>query len=117
MVVVGVSAAFAPFATRLLEVLEKMKLRCHCGYVFYDNTDRISWKSYLVSDIMLDDALDKGDGDLVSARKLFSPPRPVFECESCGRLWIFDGRDLPWRSYTPETQNDDETSDQADVAL
>ncbi|MEK7953476.1 hypothetical protein [Luteolibacter soli] len=76
-----------------------MKFACACGNLIPDQTDYLSYAAHLIADQDLYDATamsERGSSDWWP-----SLTRKLYQCDSCGRLWIEDrGREL--RAFVPE---------------
>jgi hypothetical protein len=79
-----------------------MKFACSCGHVISDGTDYLRYKAYLISDQDIYDALemsDRGSGDWWPTLT-----RTMYDCEKCGRVWIYDHAGL-LQSFLPESRS------------
>ena len=96
-----------------------MKITCHCGALIIDQTDELPHKGHLIPDqecFATYDAIDDhvidpvADGRLGreaayrEARKIIrQPTRLMYQCRSCGRLYIDDPkREL--HCFVPESE-------------
>ncbi len=76
-----------------------MKFACTCGNVIPDQRDYLPYAAHLIADQDICDATemsDRGSGDWWP-----SLTRKLYQCNSCGRLWIED-HERELRSFTPE---------------
>ena len=76
-----------------------MKFACACGSVIRDQTDYLPYKGYRISDQDIYDAADISDQG--SADWWPNLTRSMYQCHSCGRLWIDDHND-ELKSFMPE---------------
>lgn len=100
-----------------------MKIACHCGSTIYDGTDGIPNKARFTSDqgwCAKWDELDEHvivavaagqvtvDAAAMKVRDIFwgSGFRSIWQCESCGRLYL-DGRDGTLQCFVPSTPETD----------
>lgn len=101
-----------------------MKIGCACGETILDSTDYLPQKGHLIPDQKWDKIFDAVDEEVIaplsagkitieeaymkSRHLIFEDSRLMWQCASCGRLYIDDlNREL--QCYVPET---DETSKQ-----
>lgn len=78
-----------------------MKFRCSCDAMILDQTDYLPSKAHLIADQDVFDALDASRAG--SDQWFLSLCRRLYECASCGRLWIENSsREL--RSFTPDSR-------------
>ena len=76
-----------------------MKFACTCGHVIRDQTDYLPYAGYLIADQDVYDATemsDRGSGDWWPTLT-----RSMYQCDSCGRLWI-DDHNRQLKSFMPE---------------
>lgn len=99
-----------------------MKIGCHCGAVIRDQTDNIPYKSHLTPDqgwTAMWDALESLFAVVATGRltpeaastracQIFreAGSRLMWQCESCGRLYI-DGRGGDLQCFVPSTSKTD----------
>ena len=77
-----------------------MKFACACGEIIRDQTDYLSYAAYLIADQDIYDATemsDRGSGDWWP-----SLTRKMYQCSSCGRLWIEDHEGRALKCFVPE---------------
>jgi hypothetical protein len=71
-----------------------MKITCKCGHLITDATDRLSHKAHLIA--------DEDKFDFLHDSSIFSRiTRRMYQCDACGRLWIYDRRNS-LKSFMPE---------------
>lgn len=94
-----------------------MKIRCHCGASIVDQTDDLPHKGHLIPDQEWFAAYDAIDDEVIDpvaegrlgkkaayqmARRIISrSARLMWECRTCGRLFI-DDRQGQLRCFVPE---------------
>ena len=71
-----------------------MKIRCDCGALLPDSTDRVPYKAYVLPDQDWEDVTGPGSGALRRAAVLY-------QCGECGRL-LFSGTDGRVHHFAPE---------------
>ena len=98
-----------------------MKISCRCGAVLVDGTDDLPHKAHLIPDQDWTRTLDALDATIeraaqaridantacMQARKdLTEPRRILWQCRTCGRLYI-EGRDRQLHGFAPESASVD----------
>jgi hypothetical protein len=76
-----------------------MKLACNCGHVFTDQTDYLPYAAHLLADQDFPDAAAMSRAGSDNWHHLLT--RKIYQCNSCGRLWIED-HERTWKSFVPE---------------
>ena len=74
-----------------------MLLSCTCGHVIRDWTDNLPWIGYLIAAQDIEQIYEQTDG---TDERL--PTRLMYQCVSCGRLWIEDQSRKKLISFVPE---------------
>lgn len=93
-----------------------MKIRCQCGFVILDGTDELPQKAHLLPDQEWLTAFDRLEGIVTAVARgelgaelacqrvtevVCTPARLMWQCRSCGRLYV-DGHDRQLHCFTPE---------------
>ena len=93
-----------------------MKIGCLCGDIITDQTDALPWMGHIIPDQewfpvfdAIDRIIDETKSGLLEVeaaymqlrRVLGDASKPVYQCGSCGRIFIFEPRD-PANIYKPE---------------
>lgn len=88
-----------------------MKITCTCGAMIHDGTDGLPHKGHVIADRdwtpfwdAVDAALEAGAPVEAASMRLrnAAKSRRVWECTSCGRLWLESGTTL--LCYTPDNR-------------
>ena len=92
-----------------------MWIRCKCGNIIHDNTDRIPYKGYIISDNEYFKMLDLADEMIESPVKnrealamtfrtnigSYIKIKNIYQCEQCGRILIED-KNNHYCSFSPD---------------
>ena len=100
-----------------------MKISCYCGETIFDSTDNLPQKGHLLPDqswLEMFDALEDQVVERLAAGKLSfeaacmqmrelicSPARGMWQCATCGRLYI-DDLDGQLQCYEPANEETDQ---------
>lgn len=75
-----------------------MKLACACGFVIADNTDYLPYVGHLIADQDIQDVYEMPSPG--GFRHLLT--RKMYQCRSCGRLWIEGQGKGQMKAFVPE---------------
>lgn len=80
-----------------------MKFRCHCGYLFADNTDFLRFKGHITADQDLEELDYSVEHYHISERdyiKVLCNMRTIYQCPHCGMIYI-DNDDGNFSVFVP----------------